>query len=233
MSRDFRFKQFSIRQSNAPMKVGTDGVLLGAWVSINCVENALDIGTGTGLIALMLAQRSAQAEIDALEPNQDALIDAKQNIAKSSWSDRINLIEGSWPKWPFNKKYDLIVSNPPFFHGDLSAPDEGRNMARHAGAFDYRSFLNAGKFLTPEGILAGIYPTSIFEALTKELGEMSISRCTYIKPTPNKPANRVLFELSRKTQGKAEVDELIIEAFGRHQYSPEYINLTKDFYLKH
>ncbi len=233
MSRDFRFKQFSIRQANAPMKVGTDGVLLGAWANVQGANSALDIGTGTGLIALMLAQRNAQLHVDALEPNELALIDAKANIDASDWSERISLVEGSWPEWKPTLQYDLIISNPPFFHGDLSAPEAGRNMARHAAAFDYRSFLGASKFLKPEGILAGIYPMSIFEELEKELGELNVSRCTFVKPTPSKPANRVLFELTREKPSQHKENELIIESNGRHQYSPEYINLTKYFYLKH
>lgn len=233
MTQAFRFKEFSITQERTPMKVGTDGVLLGSWTSCDTAHTALDIGAGTGLLALMLAQRNPRIRVVAIEPNSGALADAAENIANSKYKNRIELVAGSLAEYQPARKFDLILSNPPFFHSALKSPDTGRSVARHGLDFDYCAFANSVALLNPSGILAGIYPVEIFEwfdAKIREKGMVAQRICT-VRPTPAKPAHRVLFEYGFEAPDRVERNELIIETNGRHGYSAEYIALTRAFYL--
>lgn len=216
------------------MKVGTDGVLLGAWCQSDECATALDIGTGTGLIALMLAQRNQSTKITAIEPNGDACIDAVSNIQHSDWADRIDLHQSALADFVPSHSFDLIVSNPPFFHTGLQTPSNGRNMARHVSSFDFNAFLACAKWLTPNGVLCGIYPTEIFEQMYSECKNygLNLRRSCKVKPTPEKEPHRVLFEFGLGISETITREMLIIESDGRHQYSPEYQKLTRDFYLK-
>jgi tRNA1Val (adenine37-N6)-methyltransferase len=235
LSAPFHFKQFSIVQDITPMKVGTDGVLLGAWVDVDHKTNILDIGTGTGLIALMLAQRAPNANIVAIDSHTDALIEAGKNFQASRYTDRITAIASDvkdfQPLYPF----DLIVSNPPFFKSSLHAPSQGRTMARHDIGFSAEDFARTARWLSPDGVLAGIYPIDIyqhFHELMQASGMRLIAKCL-VQATPAKPAHRVLFAFAKDkgiNTGSA-VENIIIETDGRHQYSDSYSNLTKDFYL--
>lgn len=233
MTRPFRFKQFTVSQSRAPMKVGTDGVLLGAWVACHDKRRALDIGTGTGLIALMLAQRNPALRLVAIEPNADALADASANVANSDFAGRIDLINTTLDSFSGVGDFDLIVSNPPFFERDLQSPDTGRSMARHVGDFDYLALANATALLSRSGVLAGIYPVATFKKFDRAMRAQGLlpGRICEVKPTPEKPPHRVLFEYGFDGSPQAGVQTLVIEAGGRHQYSPEYVELTRDFYL--
>lgn len=233
MTRPFRFKQFEISQENAPMKVGTDGVLLGAWVSGSHAKKALDIGTGTGLIALMLAQRNSEIQITAIEPNQLALNDARINIENTEWSNRIELVDSLLGDFVPVSKFDLIISNPPFFQRDLISPNEGRSMARHAADFDHIAFAKARNFLEESGVLAGIYPVSIFkefDSAARTLGLLPRRICE-VQPTPSKAPHRILFEYTFTEVENCTFSTLIIEEKGRHKYSEKYIDLTREFYL--
>lgn len=233
MTRPFRFKKFEISQENAPMKVGTDGVLLGAWATVNRSEKALDIGTGTGLMALMLVQRNPQTRILAIEPNEQALKDARINFENSRWNERIELVESSIEDFVPDYKFDLIISNPPFFHQDLQSPDEDRSLARHAKVFDHFAFANTSRFLTENGIISGIYPVPVFkkfDAIARTLGLFPRRICE-VFPTPAKQAHRILFEYTFMEVENATRSTLIIEENGRHKYSKNYIDLTREFYL--
>lgn len=223
------------------MKVGTDGVLLGAWCRCKDAVTALDIGTGTGLMALMLAQRNLKIAVTAIEPNKLAIMDAKLNFEHSPWSERIILENTDLESFKTNKTFDLIISNPPFFKNSLQAPDSGRNLARHITGFSPRVFAEAATLLNTSGVLSGIYPIDIFNEFDFEARKLGLfpTRLCEVKPTTEKPPHRMLFEYAfavpthSLTTEKPNpiVDKLIIEENGRHNYSDEYRELTRDFYL--
>jgi len=216
------------------MKVGTDGVMLGAWANCKNTKNILDIGTGTGLIALMLAQMS-NANIDAIEIDEVACRQAKENVDKSPWSDRINIINQSYQDFlkTAHKKYDLIVSNPPYFQNSLFAPNEKRTNARHNSNLELDDIINgAKKILNEEGVLSLILPYmegNMFILKASEKGLYCI-RQTKVLPKPNRDPKRLLLEFMKIKKPLIE-QEIIIEINKRHEYSEAYKNLTKDFYL--
>ena len=231
----FRFKQFAIFHDRCAMKVGTDGTLLGAWTDTADTQRILDIGTGTGLIALMLAQRS-MAHIDAVEIDEDACLQARENVARSPWSDRIQVyhcpIQDYATTCPV--RYDLIVSNPPFFENAYKAPKKVRAIARHSDRLEKVDLLQAAtQLLSENGRLAVIYPTEeaqIFHQKAEAFG-LFCHRKLYVKPTLKIPIKRVLMELSQSQLPYQETTLTIQTA--SHSYTPEFINLIKDFYLKY
>jgi tRNA1Val (adenine37-N6)-methyltransferase len=230
----FQFKQFTIQQDRCAMKVGTDGVLLGAWVDHKNANNILDIGTGTGLIALMLAQRSS-ALIDAVEIDPVAAEQALSNVKNSPWENRISVFPSSIQEYTLNSanRYDLIVTNPPYFINSLPAPDQQRNQARHGFSLSIPEIIACvSKLLTPDGKLAIILPVDIYPYLTETSYAFKLFpiKETAIIPSPGKKAIRKLAEFAR-TQSKKITSELVIEQSVRHKYSEEYINLTRDFYF--
>jgi tRNA1Val (adenine37-N6)-methyltransferase len=233
----FQFKQFRIIQEHSAMKVGMDGVLLGAWVDPFGAETILDIGTGTGLIALMVAQRNDSALIDAIEIDPEAFEEAKMNFQESAWSNRIRIECCSFQDFAeqTDRKYDLIVSNPPFFAKDgLKAPAQNRAQARHSDSLPLKFLISgAANILTETGRIALIMPVeSLPEILQLCLSnKLYISRLCRIKPNPIKPDFRILFELTQ-TDCIAIEERLIIEFETHHDYTPEYKELTRDFYLK-
>ena len=159
-SNGFTFKQFEINHEGCAMKVGTDGVLLGAWCSSQSARRIADVGTGTGLISLMCAQRNATAKIDAIEIDSSAAKCARENVARSVWNDRIEVIESAIQQFSTEERYDLIVSNPPYFSETLQSPDPSRATARHNCSLPHRDLIDAAKrLLTPEGRLSIILPT--------------------------------------------------------------------------
>jgi tRNA1Val (adenine37-N6)-methyltransferase len=227
----FQFKQFCIQQQFTAMKVGTDGVLLGAWTQCGSTKKILDIGTGTGLIAIMLAQRNQTAQITAIEIEKEACNEAKINCFNSPWANRMTVLNVSLQEFtPLAQKYDLIVCNPPFF--SQKAPNEKRNLARHNQKLTFNELLDAvSELLTADGLLSVVIPSDLFElfdflAMQKKL---FIKRKTSIKPTFEKNTKRVLIEYS-KIQSKIFENELVVE-ISRHVYTPQYIQLTEDFYL--
>lgn len=235
MSRPFHFKQFSVVQDRAPMKVGTDGALLGAWVPAENAKTILDVGTGTGLIALMLAQRCREATITAIEPNRDAALDAADNFARSPFADRISLIESTVQNFRTDARFDLIASNPPFFRNSLPAQEFGRSMARHADTLSHIDLLNAADLLAPGGLLAGIYPADLWPIVKKDALSRGLFIATEqpVKPLPEKQPHRVLFAIAR-TASRTSFDTIFdfsIETVERHCYSEEFTQLLKPFYL--
>lgn len=219
------------------MKIGTDGVLLGAWAPIeNNPFSILDIGTGTGIIALMLAQRSNAEQIDALEIDEEAYEQATDNFENSPWNDRLFCFHAGLDEFieEPEDEYDLIVSNPPFYSEDYKSGSDQRDLARFQDALPFEDLIEATDLLLSEnGIFAAIIPfkeEENFLNLTKAY-ELFPYKITRVKGTPNSEIKRSLLAFSRNEKEHFSIDELVIET-SRHQYTPEYIELTKEFYLK-
>ena len=232
----FQFKQFCIKQDRCAMKVGTDGVLLGAWTPlINNPYNILDIGTGTGVIALMLAQRSQAEQIDAIEIDDDAFEQAAENFESSSWNDRLYCYHAGLDEFvdEVEEEFDLIVSNPPFYTDDYKSGDEQRDTARFADSLPFEELIQAADFfLSDNGIFSVIIPykeEDNFITLCQERNLFPL-KITRVKGTSTSETKRSLLAFTRIEQTPI-INELVIE-ISRHQYTPEYIELTKDFYLK-
>lgn len=218
------------------MKVGTDGVLLGAWAPIHHEPySILDIGAGTGLIALMLAQRSNAEQVDALEIDEKAYEEAVDNFENSPWSDRLFCFHAGLDEFieEPEDEYDLIVSNPPFHTEDYLSGDEQRDVARFSASMPFEDLVEAADLLLSEnGVLAVIIPYKEeikFIALANQY-ELYPVKITRVKGTPTTEIKRSLLAFSRH-QVAPESDELVIEV-GRHEYTNEYISLTKEFYVK-
>ena len=233
----FQFKQFAVYQDRCAMKVGTDGVLLGAWVPVNHNPfSILDIGSGTGIIALMLAQRTNAEQIDALEIDEDAYEQAVENFENSPWEDRLFCFHAGLDEFidEPEDEYDLIVSNPPFYSEDYKTESEQRDLARFQDAMPFEELIEAADLMLSEnGIFAVILPfkeEDNFIALAKEF-ELYPLKITRIKGNLTSPVKRSLLAFSRNQDHEIKIDELTIE-IDRHTYTPEYIELTKEFYLK-
>lgn len=233
----FQFKLFSVEQNKCAMKIGTDGVLLGAWTPIeNNPFSVLDIGTGTGIIALMLAQRSNAQQIDAIEIDEEAYEQSVDNFENSPWSDRLFCFHAGLDEFVEEPEdeYDLIISNPPFYTDEYKSDNSQRDLARFNDAMPFEELIEAAAmFLSENGIFSVIIPykeEANFIALSEEC-ELYPQKITRVKGTPITGIKRSLLAFSRVKQDNFPVDELIIET-SRHIYTPEYIELTKDFYLK-
>lgn len=233
----FTFKQFSIKQDKTAMKVGTDGVLLGAWAPVNHNPfSILDIGAGTGIIALMLAQRTSAEQIDALEIDEEAYEQAVDNFENSPWGDRLFCFHAGLDEFieEPEDEYDLIVSNPPFYAEDYKTENDQRDLARFQDAMPFEELIEAADLLLSEnGIFAVILPfkeEQKFISLAKEF-ELYPTKITHLKGTPKSEIKRSLLAFRRNENQVCDIDELIIE-IDRHVYTPEYIELTKHFYLK-
>ena len=228
----FNFKQFSIQQENAAMKIGTDGILLGAWADTYNSNYIIDIGTGTGVIAIMQCQKNTSALVDAVEISNEACIDAKQNINNSPWKDRIHLHKSSIQKLISNKKYDHIISNPPFFINSLNPEDSERKKARHTTHLSYVDILGfATKNLSNKGKVSLILPVEDGEKsiLISNKFELWVSRKCFVQPKAHKKPHRLLLEFTNE-KTKVSENNLIIENKERHDYTEEYKAITKDFY---
>lgn len=232
----FQFKQFTVYHDLCAMKVGIDGVLLGAWTPVDSsVNRILDVGTGSGLIALMLAQRS-NATIDAIDLDEGAVRQAEINVSASDWNNRIRVHRQSLQRFAERqtKVYDLIVSNPPFFISSLKAPDEARAIARHADTLTHEELLKyASGLLKTTGRMCVILPVT--EGLrcvesTRKFG-LYCYQCVYVYPKPKSEPKRVLLEFGF-TARETQLSSIEIETAERHQYSAAFTALAKDFYLK-
>lgn len=228
----FSFKQFTIYHDLCAMKVGTDGVLLGAWT--NCIQanRILDVGSGSGLISLMLAQRCPNARIDAIDIDDKAFEQTKINFSNSRFEKQLKAFHKNFLLYEPEYSYDLIVSNPPYFNDSLNSPDKARTIARHTSSLNMESLiLHAFKLLQPSGRLAFILPYSSFNFLQTITcsNNLFLARKTLVRTLQNSPPKRILLEYTKKECSPTE-DELFIE-LSRHNYSEEYKELTKDFYL--
>lgn len=233
----FQFKQFTVEQDNCAMKISTDGVLLGAWAPVaKDTFSILDIGTGTGIIALMLAQRTDAQQIDALEIEENAYEQATDNFENSPWNDRLFCFHAGLDEFMEEPEdeYDLIVSNPPFYSEDYKTNNEQRDLARFQDALPFEDLIEAADLLLSEnGVLAVIIPfkeEETFIAIAEEY-ELYPVKITRVKGTPTTEIKRSLLAFKRFELPALDSDELIIET-ARHEYTPEYIELTQDFYLK-
>ena len=233
----FQFKQFSVNQDQTAMKIGTDGVLLGAWTPLeNNPKSVLDIGTGTGIIALMLAQRSTAEQIDALEIDESAFEQAVENFENSPWGDRLFSFHAGLDEFVEEpeEEYDLIVSNPPFFSEDYRSENEQRDLARFQDAMPFEELVEAADLLLSEnGIFSVIIPFNEEDRFIELCSEVELYpiKITRVKGALNTKIIRSLLAFKRYELAVLTSDELVIE-ISRHEYTPEYIALTKDFYLK-
>ena len=229
----FTFKQFTIRHDRCAMKVGTDGVLLGAWTDVRHSRHLLDIGTGTGLIALMLAQRCPHSSITAIDIDAEAVGQATENIQSSPWADRVEVNLQDICTFTPDQHFDTIVSNPPYFIDSLKCPDDQRNTARHTDTLDAERLLKSvDRLLSDDGRFSIILPAEQMDLLIQTACNQGLypSRKTAVITRPGLPPKRVLMEF-QKTKKALQTDERIIE-LERHVYSEGYIALTKEFYLK-
>ena len=229
----FTFKQFHIDQDRCAMKVGTDSIVLGSWAPVRGAKRILDIGTGTGILALMLAQRTAQqVQIDAVELDKDAVKQAEENINASPWRERIRVIRHDIRTFQA-PHYDLIISNPPYFVHGQTLPDAARQLARHTGELDQTALLeSAARLLTPFGKLALVLPVEEGEQLVAlaTAGGWYLQRRCRGETKRGKAPNLVLLLLSRKPAETEEEQLCLRETDNR--YSPEFIALADEFYLR-
>jgi tRNA1Val (adenine37-N6)-methyltransferase len=230
----FQFKQFTIRQERSAFRVGTDGVLLGACADISRATSILDIGTGTGLLALMLAQRCS-AIITAIEPDYESYLQACENIDSSPWKTRINLVNTDLQSFdPGSDRFDLIVSNPPFFTDSLKNPDPRKSGARHNDSLTTPELIQGSvKLLTDSGQLNIIMPYVEGNILIAEAVRFGLycNNVLKIRPLPTSEIRRLILKFSKIRENPKE-SFLTIEHGMRHEFTEDYINLTKDFYLK-
>jgi tRNA1Val (adenine37-N6)-methyltransferase len=232
--KQFHFKQFSVRHDRSGMKVGTDGVLLGAWVDVQNIKRILDIGTGTGLIALILAQRTeSNVTIDAIEIDDDAIEDASENFAASPWNDRLTLHHQCVQEFNSSEKFDLIVSNPPYFIDSFKPPNDQRIIARHAESLSFPDLLSVSeKLLSDKGRLNVVLPYT--EGLQfidmAEKNGFYCSRKWSFRTRKEKAIERFLLEFSSVKTDLAE-GEIQLYSSGEI-WSEGYLDLTRNFYLK-
>lgn len=228
----FRFKQFTIWQDRCAMKVGTDGVLLGAWADVSGVKRVLDIGTGTGLVSLMIAQR-CDAVIHAVEIDDDAAVQAVENVRSSPWQEKVTVSHIDFRELSKENRYDLIVSNPPYFVDSLVSPDQKRCLARHNDELTFSELTGkAVSLLNPGGRLTLIIPSDIEIPVINLAAEHQLFpiRKTYVQTKTGMAPKRLLLTFGL-SMANCVTDILVVE-LSRHVYSESYINLTKDFYLK-
>ncbi|GAB6012316.1 tRNA1(Val) (adenine(37)-N6)-methyltransferase [Viscerimonas tarda] len=230
----FKFKQFTVFHDRCAMKVGTDGVLIGAWTKLNDNERVLDVGAGSGLVSLMLAQRNQSIAIDSIEIEAEASEQANENFSRSPFKDRTSC--RCIPFQDFagqcSRKYDLIISNPPFFSYSLKSPDAQRSTARHTDSLLIEDFIQlSASLLSEKGRISFIFPFQEKDYLVSlaRRNNLSVSRTTSVLPVVASSPKRLLMELSA-TPCETVSDELTIET-GRHVYSPAFTELVKDFYL--
>ncbi len=233
-TRPFRFKQFQLHHHRSSMKVGTDANLLGIWTNINDVKTVLDVGSGCGIIALLIASRS-KAQVDAIELDTNSASEAKENFQESPFSQRMKLIHEDVVSFSTRhpQTYDLIVSNPPFFTNDLRSDDQRWSNARHGDTLNFRQLCETSVWmLKPRGTLSLVLPYDASPAFTRLAHEhgLYLSRSMLIFPRRGLPPNRINMEFVMGT-AKAESQERLIIREEDHSYSQQFIDFMKDFYI--
>ncbi len=233
----FRFKQFSVKQDQSAMKIGTDAVLLGAWCPIdNNPNSVLDVGAGTGILSLMLAQRSNAQQIDAIEIEENAYEECVFNFENALWSDRLFCFHAGLDEFVDDPEdeYDLIISNPPFYSEDYKTDNSHRDLARFQDALPFEDLVEAADLLLSEnGIFAVVIPFKEEERFIDLCANVELFpiKVTRVKGSHTTPIVRSLLAFKRYELSVLTADELVVE-INRHEYTNEYINLTKEFYLK-
>lgn len=230
----FKFKQFTIHQLESAMRVNTDGVLLGAWANVEGVRKILDIGTGTGVIALMLAQRCQNAKIDAVEIDDLSAAEARHNVASSPWPNKVDVIHCAFQDFAqsVTQRYDLIVSNPPYYNQSLKSPEEKRTLTRHSDSLPYPELISGIKMLLAnEGRFCGVFPYTegnVFIALASAQGLYCTQKVSLLSK-PGKKVLRLLLQFEYSKRSVSESTLCIHKANG--EFSDDYKELTKEFYL--
>lgn len=230
----FQFKQFTVWHDKCAMKVGTDGVLLGAWAPVQNAKQVLDVGAGTGLISLQLAQRNSEVLVTSIEIDPAAAAQAEENIKSSPWSDRIKVVCCDFRDYHPENKFDLIVSNPPYFVDALRSPDSQRCMARHTGDLNYELlFGHSAHLLSEQGNVSIIIPSEVENTVVNTAWKYKLyaHHCLQVFTKPGKPCRRILLTFGRQDM-RCLKNNLYIEGERHGQFTPEYVALTKDFYLK-
>ena len=230
----FQFKQFRIEQGRTAMKVTTDACILGAWAPVlPHVRRVLDVGAGTGLLALMLAQRCPEILVDAIELDADAAAQARENVAASPWKERINVVEANVLHHPFVGKYDLIISNPPFFSNSLLSDKDSRNMARHTSSLSYTALLQViGDNLAQDGYACVLLPYPEYLAW-KELmqaGGFTDQARLLVSHRPGSEVKRVVTVFARKNTG-LESDTALVIKDNDGNYTAGFVSLLSPYYL--
>lgn len=234
----FTFKQFFIAHDKCEMKVGTDGVLLGAWAPVENVKSILDIGTGSGLIALMLAQRAKQLEcLDGVELDKNAAIQAGENAQGTPWSDLIHIYNENIDNYAqqTKKSYDLIVSNPPYFEPAIACRNDVREQARYTKTLTHEALLdNAQQLIAEKGSFCVVLPYSIGEQFIEiaEKKQWAVAQRVNIKDSEDKPYHRILLAFQRQNSDKIDckIEELIIRN-NEGRYTDKFQSWVTDFYL--
>lgn len=232
MTKDFDFKQFKVKGGNSGMPVSTDGILLGAWIDLSDTIELLDIGTGTGLLSLMCAQRNKTVSIQAIDIEKQAIDAAKLNFSQSPWESRLTLHHADILTHFFNTRFDNIICNPPYFNSGEQARNPSRATARHTSMLSHSELLTrCNELLTDTGKASFVLP--VFEgehfmslALTKG---WYTSRLCYVKTTERKQVSRILLELKRLP---CAVENQSLTIHSGSGYSDQFVALTRDFYLK-
>ena len=232
----FKFKQFSVKQAQSAMKIGTDSVLLGAWTPLNHPQSILDIGAGTGLLALMLAQRCDALTIDAVEIDEQAYIECSENFEENPWGDRLFCYHASFEEFftEMDESYDLIISNPPFYSTDYKTPEKARNTARFSDALPSKQLLEGvSRLLAVEGYFSVILPYSESETLITLEATFGLfpQKITHTRGNQKSELKRSMMLFARKPLPSYPNHIFTIEK-ERGVYTDEYKELTKEFYLK-
>ena len=227
----FKFKHFEIHQDRCAMKVGTDGVLLGAWASGG--KRILDIGSGTGLISLMMAQRFPEAKVVGIDIDAEACAEARENVAASPFADRVNIVDCRLQDYESVEKFDAIVSNPPFFLNSLKNPDSKRSMARHADSLPFRELFRGVKLLlSDDGVFSAIVPVEVLEAFASEgyMHGFYLLRQCGIKTVERKRPKRYLLTFAKHRS--MEMDDMVETIMDSEGNSSEwYAKITEEFYV--
>lgn len=214
------------------MKVGTDGVLLGAWAP-ECIAGGriLDIGTGTGVMAIMAAQRNPSARIVGVEIDDMSALQARENAEASPWADRVEIVNADIRSYEAAAPFDLVISNPPYFVDSLKSPDSGRTTARHTVSLDFGELMSAvERLLAPDGRFAVIVPAEAASRVVAS-GRLALRRRCDVRSKPSAGPIRTMMEFAAGYCGAPEFSELTI-GDGKGGYTAEYVALTRDFYLK-
>jgi tRNA1Val (adenine37-N6)-methyltransferase len=230
----FRFKEFEVHHGRSAMRVGTDAVLLASWANMMDAKHVLDVGTGTGVIALMCAQRALEAMVEGIEIHDGSAEDARLNFANSPWKTRLRLHVGDFLKIVSGEKFDRIISNPPYFSQSLRASDPDRSAARHDDYLPADAFLRqCKKLLSENGIVSLILPASQLERWIVEAMKVGLSpkRICHVFTLAHKDPARVMLELSFDSESEPEMESILIQK-SLGEFSEAYKNLTKAFYIK-
>ncbi|MEP6734911.1 MAG: methyltransferase [Chryseolinea sp.] len=230
----FHFKQFSVRHDSSAMKVGTDAVLIGSWSNVGDAQSILDIGTGSGIIALMMAQRSSNTtRIDAVEIDDREAAQAADNVSNSPWTNRVHVHTGSIQSFDPGRQYDVIISNPPYFIDSQKPPTQNRTMARHTTSLDYKELSHCvRRLLHTQGRFYIILPAaeSTVFITTVRFDGLFCTKKVFFKTRNNKPVERMMMEFNLRP-AQCEESELVLYEHGS-TWTAEYRALTDDFYLE-